>query len=127
MKKMLMMTAAALVLAGGLSLAQAADVDNGKALFKSPTLGGGTTGKSCNTCHPGGKKLGGDLFTRKQLTIMGMDKASVADMVNVCIEKPLGGKAIDPQGAEMQDLLAYMKTLTAKQSKKKARKVIEGC
>lgn len=126
MKNMLM-AAAALVLAGGLTLAQAADVDKGKALFESPALGGGTTGKSCSTCHPGGKKLGGDLFTRKQLTIMGMDKASVADMVNVCIEKPLGGKAIDPQGQEMQDLLAYMKTLAAKQGKKKAPKKIEGC
>jgi cytochrome c553 len=126
MKKMLM-AAAAVVLAGGLTIAQAANVDKGKALFESPTLGGGTTGKSCNTCHPGGKKLGGDLFERKQLTIMGMDKASVADVVNVCIEKPLGGKAIDPQGEEMQDLLAYMKTLVAKQGKKKASKKLEGC
>ena len=125
MKKMLIVTAV-LVLAS-LSSAQAADVGKGKALFESPALGGGTSGKSCNTCHPGGKKIGGDLFDRKQLTIMGMDKASVADIVNVCIEKPLGGKAIDPQGEEMQDLLAYIKTLAAKQGKKKAPKKVEGC
>lgn len=126
MKKMLV-AATVLVLAGGLSLAQAADVAKGKALFESPALGGGTTGKSCNTCHPGGAKIGGDLFTRKQLTIMGMNKGNVADMVNVCIEKPLAGKAIDPQGQEMQDLLAYMQTLAAKQGKKTPPKKVEGC
>jgi len=126
MKKMLI-AATVMILAGGLSLAQAADVDKGKALFESPALGGGTTGKSCKTCHPGGAKIGGDLFDRKQLTIMGMDKGSIADIVNICIEKPLGGKAIDPQGVEMQNLLAYMKTLAAKQGQKKAPKKVEGC
>jgi hypothetical protein len=29
----------------------------------------------------------------------------------------LGGKAIDPQGQEMQDLMAYLKTLVAKPAK----------
>ena len=48
-------------------------------------------------------------------------------MDNVCIEKPLGGTAIDLQGEEMQDLIAYMKTLVSKQAKKKPIKKIEGC
>jgi len=100
-----------------LSLANAGNVDKGKALFESPTLGGGTTGKSCKSCHPGGKNLGGDLFDRKD---------SLAAMVNTCIEKPLGGTAIDPKGEEMQDLLAYMKTLVAGPGKTKPKKV-EGC
>ena len=126
MKKMVIL-AAALVTAGTLSLAYAANIDKGKALFENPALGGGTTGKSCNTCHPGGKKLGGDLFDRKKLTIMGMEKNNVEEMVNVCIERPLGGTAIDPQGEEMRDLIAYLKTLVAKQAKKKARRKIEGC
>jgi len=126
MKKTIMLVAA-LMMTGTMALAYAANVDKGKALFESPSLGGGTTGKSCLSCHEGGAKLGGDLFERKQWTIMGMDKKSLAEVVNVCIEKPLGGTAIDPQGQEMQDLLAYMKNLIAKPDKKKAPKKIEGC
>jgi len=34
-------------------------VDRGKALFNDPKLGGGTSGNSCNTCHPDGKGLAG--------------------------------------------------------------------
>lgn len=101
MKKVMILTAA-VFMAGGLSIAYGANPEKGKALFESPKLGNGTTGKSCLTCHPGGKKLGA------------MDKNNLAGMVNTCIEKPLGGTAIDPQGEEMQDLIAYMKTLVAK-------------
>ena len=57
-----------LALAAGLTVAYAADADNGKKLFESPTLGGGTSGKSCLTCHAGGKGLGSDLFERKEYT-----------------------------------------------------------
>ena len=77
MKKKMVILAAAFVTAGTLSLAYAANIDKGKALFESPALGGGTTGKSCNTCHPSGKNLGGDLFDRANLTIMGMEKNNV--------------------------------------------------
>lgn len=111
MKKTLVLVAA-LMMTG--TMAYAASAEKGKALFESPRFGGGTTGKSCNTCHAGGEGLGGDLFTRKQFTIMKMQKKTLAEVVNVCIENPLGGKAIDPQGQEMQDLLAYMKILVAK-------------
>lgn len=126
MKEKMFILATALVMAVTLSLAYAADADKGKALFESPTLGGGTTGKSCSSCHPDGKGLGGDLFDRKKLAIMDMDKDSVEEVVNVCIENPLGGTAIDPQGEEMQDLIAYLKTLVSKQEKKKQKK-FEGC
>lgn len=126
MKKVLVL-AVALMMAGSLTLAYAASVDKGKALFENPSLGGGTTGKSCMTCHDGGKGLGNDLFERKELTIMGMTKKSLAEVINVCIEKPLGGKAIDPQGEEMSDLMAYMKTLATQPAKKKTSKKLEGC
>src|SRR5574341_671334 len=33
--------------------------ERGKTLFNDPKLGNGTAGKSCNTCHPGGKGLEG--------------------------------------------------------------------
>lgn len=124
MKKTLVLVAA-LMMTG--TLVYAANADKGKELFESPTLGGGTTGKSCKTCHEDGKNLSSELFERKQFTIMGMNKKTLADVINVCIEKPLGGTAIDPQGQEMQDLIAYMKILTDKPAPKKARKAIEGC
>lgn len=126
MKKQFIL-ATALVMAGGWSLANAGNVDKGKALFESPALGGGTTGKSCQSCHKEGKNLGSDLFERKKLTIMGTAKENVAGIVNVCIEKPLGGTAIDPNGEEMQDLLAYMQSLTAKMPKSNKAGKVEGC
>jgi cytochrome c553 len=114
MKKTFVLVAALLITG---TLAYAASVDKGKTLFESPSFGGGTTGKSCNTCHADGKGLGSDLFTRKEFTIMKMKKNTLAEVVNVCIERPLGGKAIDPQGQEMQDLMAYLKTLVANPAK----------
>ncbi len=97
--------------------AHAADAENGKKLFESATLGGGTTGKSCMTCHADGAKFGADLFERKEYTIMGMKQESLAGVINVCIEKPLGGKAIDPKGSEMADIIAYMRTLVQTEKK----------
>ncbi|MDP3695221.1 MAG: hypothetical protein Q8R42_03810 [Desulfocapsaceae bacterium] len=115
MKKTLILVTA-LMMTGGLTLAYAVNVDKGKTLFESPSLGGGITGKSCSTCHEGGKNLGSDLFERKQFTIMKMDKKSLAEVINICIEKPLGGAAIDTQGQDMKDLIAYMKTLVGNQA-----------
>jgi SoxA/TsdA, cytochrome c domain len=108
---------AALMMAGSLNLAHAANVDKGKALFESPNLGGGTTGKSCSSCHEGGEGLGSDLFERKEFNFSGSDKLKLVDLINICIENPLGGKAIDPAGEEMQDLTAYMKKLVSKPEK----------
>ncbi len=68
---------AAVMMAGSLSLAEAANLDKGKALFESPNLGGGTTGKSCASCHAGGEGLGNDLFERKEFNFSGMDKVSL--------------------------------------------------
>lgn len=61
--------------------AHAADAENGKKLFESATLGGGTTGKSCMTCHADGAKFGADLFERKEYTIMGMKQESLAGVI----------------------------------------------
>ena len=108
MKKVFL--AGVLIAAANFSAAYAGNVENGEKLFASPTLGGGTTGRSCVTCHADGYKLSADLFERKK------DKA-VAHIVNFCIEKPLGGEAIDPTGQEMADILAYMKSLVKEKKK----------
>ena len=97
-----------------LSAAQAGNAENGKTLFESPTFGGGTSGKSCASCHADGKKLSADLFEREKHMVMGKEIGSVADIVNVCIEMPLKGKAIKTDSEEMKDILAYMQGLVKK-------------
>jgi cytochrome c len=109
MKRLFFVSAAIAV--GCCSAAYAGNAESGKKLFESPEFGGGTTGKSCASCHAGGKKMSADLFERDQHVLMGQKMGSVADIVNMCIEKPLGGKAIDPKSEEMADILAYMETL----------------
>ncbi|MBN2963324.1 hypothetical protein JWV37_00895 [Sulfurospirillum sp. T05] len=97
-----------LLIAGGSSLAFA----QGEQLFNSPTLGGSKNDASCVTCHAGGEGLNAPLFDRKEYVMMGQTFSTLEDIVNMCIQMPLEGKAIDPNGAEMKHLLNYMKTLT---------------
>jgi cytochrome c len=108
---------AVLMMAGGVHLPHAADAHKGKILFQRVGLGGGATGNSCISCHRDGKGLG-NLFQKDKFTTMGVDKDNLADVVNVCIEKSLGGVALDPQGAEMTDLLAFMKILVDPSARK---------
>ena len=104
-----------LIIAGGLHLGNA---NKGKLLFEQPGFSGGITGTSCMTCHEGGKGLGRDLFQRKDFTTMGVKTKSLADVVNVCIENPLEGVGLDPQGEDMKYLLAYIQTLVSHPAKK---------
>jgi cytochrome c peroxidase len=74
-----------------------ASLEKGKALFNDPKLG--TTGKSCNDCHPGGK---------------GVEKAAAKNdierIVNSCITHSVKGRALDVQSVEMQSLVLYIKS-----------------
>lgn len=106
MKKTLIL-AASLFLVCGVVGAYGASAEKGKALFENPRLGGGTTGNSCRTCHDGGKGLSSGLFQPGT----GGEQKNLPGIVNSCIENTLGGSPIDPQGEEMQDLIAYIKTL----------------
>ncbi len=81
----------------------AGNVEKGKALFNDPKLGGGTSGRSCNSCHSDGKGL------EKAGEIKGLEK-----QINACIKGPLKGKGIDPKSADMGDLIAYLKSLRGK-------------
>lgn len=95
----------------------AGNVEKGKALFNNPKFGNGTSGKSCNSCHPNGEGLE-KAADKKEFNIMGMKQNSLEEAVNFCIENPLKGKAIDPKSAQMKDMVAYIKSL--KTMKKKA-------
>ncbi len=91
------------LLGTGIALAaqNEASVEKGKALFNDPKLG--TTGKSCNDCHPNGK---------------GAEKAAskkdIEDIVNGCITHSIKGKPLDAKSVEMQSLVLYIKSLGGK-------------
>lgn len=107
-----------------IALAYAAgNVEKGKALFNDPKLG--SSGKSCNSCHPDGKGLE-QAGTKKEFSVMGKSQKSLEEAVNFCIEMALKGKAIDPKGSDMADIVAYIKSLSGKAAPKK-KKAIEGC
>jgi cytochrome c peroxidase len=82
---------------------QQASSEQGKKLFSDPALG--SNGKSCNTCHPGGKGLE-SAGTREDIT----------DVVNGCITQLLKGKALDPSSGEMKSVILYLKSLGAKRT-----------
>lgn len=86
----------------------AADARHGKLLFASPTLGGGTSGKTCLTCHEHGRDFSPETLSRKHYLVMGNPVASLAGVVNFCIEVALRGEGIAENGREMNDLLAYL-------------------
>lgn len=105
----------------------AADVAKGKALFNDPKLGGATSGKSCNSCHPNGKGLE-MAADKKEFNIMGKKQNGLEEAVNFCIQMALKGKPIDPKGSDMANIVAYIKSLKGKApAEPKKKKVIEGC
>lgn len=102
-----LVTAFTVFLAAGASCL-GADARHGKELFESPTLGGGTSGKTCLTCHAHGRDFSPETLSRKSYLVMGNPVASLAGVVNFCIEVTLRGESIAENGEEMQDLIAYL-------------------
>ena len=89
----------ALLLVWSLACA-AGDAAMGKFLFNNPTFAGGTAGKSCSSCHPDGKGAA-----------KAADKTDLRKTINSCIVNALHGKAIDPHSSEMDDMVAYLKSV----------------
>lgn len=90
--------------------AMAGDIDKGKAIFNDTTCG--ASGKSCNSCHPGGKglEMAGD---KKKFNIMGKKQNSLEEAVNFCIETALKGKTMDSNSQDMKNIVAYIRSLKA--------------
>ena len=76
------------------------NAEKGKALFNDPQFADGKAGVSCNSCHPDGKNAA-----------KGADDGNVRQIINTCIEKALKGKPIDPGSSQMDDLVAYLKSV----------------
>lgn len=76
-----------------------ASMEKGKQLFTSKELG--TSGKSCSSCHPDGKKLEGIGSTADE---------ELAATINACIAGPLKGKKLDPESSDMKALVLYLRS-----------------
>ncbi|HAM53204.1 MAG TPA: hypothetical protein DCP92_21825 [Nitrospiraceae bacterium] len=79
-------------------------------MFNDPKLGGGTSGKSCNSCHPDGKGLEMAADEKEWITPAGVSK-TLEQAVNTCITLALKGKAINPKSPEMANIVAYINSL----------------
>ena len=78
----------------------AGDAARGKMFFDDPKFAGATAGKSCSSCHPDAKGAA-----------KAADKTGIRETINACIVNALHGKAIDPQSSEMDDMVAYLKSV----------------
>ncbi len=101
----------------------AGNIERGKVLFNDPNLGSGTSGLSCNSCHSAGKGLEGVSLRKEWLAPAGAGK-TLEETVNICISAALKGKPLDVNSQQMQDIVAYLKSLKPHERTKKG---IEGC
>jgi cytochrome c553 len=86
----------------------AGNAAKGKALFNNPKFAHAV--RACSDCHPDGRGLE-NAADRKVFHIAGQKQRSLEEAVNACMVNATGGKAIDPGSAEMQDIVAYIKSL----------------
>jgi cytochrome c peroxidase len=80
----------------------AAALAAGKLLFND--VGLGTTGKSCDSCHAGGKGLEG-------VGAKYSGEGKLTAVINNCIKNPLKGSPLDEHGEKMKNLAAYVSSL----------------
>jgi cytochrome c len=116
-------TAETAVTAETAEVAMEGDVERGKALFVDVNLG--TTGKSCESCHPNGGTEGmkAEGITTKPLTgvkdrypavfaaIDPEKEVSLGEVVDFCLENPVGAERWADDSQDMKDMLAYLNSL----------------
>ncbi|MFA6499135.1 MAG: hypothetical protein WC256_09765 [Desulfurivibrionaceae bacterium] len=118
MKTITMLLTAFCIFFAAIGICLGADAQQGKLLFEIPTLGGGTSGKSCLTCHEHGRDFSLKTISKKQYLVMGNPVGTLAGVINFCIEVALRGEAIAENGQEMHDLLAYLSVFIQNNSDK---------
>jgi mono/diheme cytochrome c family protein len=98
---------------GSIAPGYEASVKKGKALFNDPELG--STGSSCNTCHPDGRGLE-NAAKKKKWIIGGRVHLTLEEAINYSIVTGLRGNALNVESAEMQSLVLYIKSLGGKKA-----------
>jgi cytochrome c553 len=81
----------------------------GKQLFHSPALG--STNKSCASCHIEGEDLRGVAESYPKFSDLAAKEITLIEMNNICIERALKGKPLDPESDAAQALAAYIRNL----------------
>ncbi len=81
-------------------------VDEGKRIFHSADLLGGTVGISCDMCHPDASNTHPETYPKYQVQLQRV--ALLRDMIDWCIENPVKGKALDPNDERLRALEAYI-------------------
>jgi cytochrome c len=95
------------------------DVKRGKVLFNNPKLSGSSFGVSCNTCHPGGKGLeNSGAADKTSWNSCSGEQNSLEDSINTCILTANKGQPLDMKSREMNDLIAYIKSMAKKTIKR---------
>lgn len=81
------------------SAIEAPSLSLGKSIFDSTQLG--TSGRSCDNCHPQGKGLD---------KIADFNDLEIKDIINACIRDAQKGQMISLESQEMNALLSYVRT-----------------
>jgi mono/diheme cytochrome c family protein len=124
--KIIALISIAMLLASAVFAMHHTPEDRGKTLFNDPKLGDGTSGKSCNSCHPDGKGLEG-VGSKMMWKNPGGEFKSLEEATNVCITLALKGKALDVKSEQMKDLVAYMKSIKPAAAAPAKKKAAVGC
>jgi len=81
-------------------------VAQGKQVFHSAKLLGGTIGVSCDMCHPDAANTHPETYPKYQEQLQRV--ALLRDMINWCIENPVKGKTLDANDSRLRALEAYI-------------------
>jgi hypothetical protein len=78
----------------------------GSRIFHSGELLGSTVGVSCDMCHPHAANTHPETYPKFQAQLGRV--VLLRDMINWCVENPVRGDALDPDGPTMRALEAYI-------------------
>ena len=81
-------------------------IEEGKRIFHSDKLLGGTIGVSCDMCHPDASNTHPETYPKYQVQLQRV--ALLRDMIDWCIENPVKGKTMDPNDPRLRALEAYI-------------------
>ena len=88
-----------------LTTKEKATAAGGKTLFSSSVMG--KNGKTCSTCHPGGKGLE-SVGLKTEWNAGGTAFATIGGAINACVKGALKGPSLKEDSLETQSLASYL-------------------